>query len=147
MHGVRLELSAHLIPLMSPEDQKLYGVQTTAPVPRLDRDPSPKSSVAERKEQASFAHWLLLQNSKGADTPFEWHPLHAKSRSTPGCFDFWIGVSPVSIWIEFKRDYTCKLSEEQEEFRRKCEKRGIPAYVVYSADEAIKLVQKAGIYT
>ena len=47
------------------------------------------------------------------------------------------------ICIEFKRDRSCKLSDEQEEFRRKCEKRGIPAYVVYSADEAIELVKKA----
>jgi hypothetical protein len=92
----------------------------------------------EVTEQSQFANWLLLQNSKGADI-FEWHPLHTRSKTTPGCFDFWVGVS-TGIWIEFKRDRTCKLSDEQAEFRRKCEKRGIPAYVVYSAEEAIELV-------
>jgi hypothetical protein len=132
---------------MSSEDQKLYGsqtiAQTTVPVPELGRHPSPKSSADERKEQGIFANWLLLQNSNGADLPFEWHPLHTRSKTTPGCLDFWLGVGPVSIWIEFKRDHTCALSDAQEEFRRKCEKRGIPTYVVYSAQQAIELVQKA----
>jgi hypothetical protein len=62
-------------------------------------------------------------------------------KTTPGCFDFWVGIS-AGFYIEFKRAYSCKLSEEQEEFRRKCEKRGIPADVVYSAGEAIQLAQE-----
>jgi hypothetical protein len=64
-------------------------------------------------------------------------------KTTPGCFDFWIGVSLVSIWVEFKKDPTCKLSEEQQEFRRKCEKRGIPTYIVHSAAEAIEIMKQA----
>ena len=35
--------------------------------------------------------------------------------------------------IEFKQDYSCALSPEQEEFRLACEAQRIEHYVVYSA--------------
>jgi hypothetical protein len=133
---------------MSPADQARYAavaVPDAALAPRLDHRPSAETTSDERKEQGTFANWLLLQNSNGADLPFEWHPLHTRSKTTPGCFDFWVGAGPVSIWIEFKKDHAQKLSDAQQEFRRKCDKRGIPAYVVYNAQQAIDLVQKAGM--
>ena len=141
--GVHLQLSPHLLRLMSPEDQTRYGVvPDPAPALQLDRQPTHKTTTDERKQQSDFANWLLLRNSEVADIPFEWHPIHARSKTTPGCFDFWVGVSS-GIWIEFKADRSCKLSGEQQEFKRKCEKRGIPAYVVYSAAEAIEIVRQA----
>ena len=140
--GVRLELAPHLTRLMSREDAARYGVVPDTQITTSNKTGRCNcSDLDEKKEQGDFARWLLLQNSNGVDLPFEWHPLHAKSKTTPGCFDFWIGVGPVSIWIEFKRDHTCKLSDEQQEFRRKCEKRGIPTHVVHSAAEAIEIVQ------
>jgi hypothetical protein len=88
--GVRLAVAPHLFRLLSPEDQKLYGqtiAQTTIPVPTLGCHSSPKSSVAERKEQGDFANWLLLQNSKRdrkEKIPFVWHATHKPSKATPG---------------------------------------------------------------
>ena len=87
--GIRLSMSPHLFRLMSPEDQVRYGaVPDTAPGPRLDRHPSPKTGTAEKKEQSSFATWLLLQNSKGRKIPFSWHATHSRSEATPGTPDF-----------------------------------------------------------
>jgi hypothetical protein len=146
--GIRVELSPHLIPLTSREDQKLYGqtnIQTTAAVPKLNRQSSPKSSVAERKEQGTFASWLCLQNSNARRIPFVWHATHKPSKATPGTPDFWVGINGRSRWIEFKRDYSCELSPEQEEFRACCAYQAIEWHLVYSADEAIELVQKANV--
>jgi hypothetical protein len=47
------------------------------------------------------------------------------------------------MWLEFKRDCSCKLSPEREEFRSACEAQHVEHYVVYSADEAIKIVENA----
>jgi hypothetical protein len=47
------------------------------------------------------------------------------------------------MWLEFKRDRSCKLSPEQEEFRSACEAQRIEHHVVHSAQEAIKLVETA----
>jgi hypothetical protein len=46
------------------------------------------------------------------------------------------------MWFEFKRDDSCKLTPEQEEFRLACEAQGIEWHRVYSAAEAIRVVQK-----
>jgi hypothetical protein len=141
--GIRLALSPHLFRLMSPEDQAHYGaVPDTARGPRLDRDPSPKTGTAEKKEQGTFASWLLLQNSKGRKIPFCWHATHTRSKATPGTPDFWVGINRHSMWIEFKRDYSCDLSPEQEEFRVCCACQGIEWHLVYSAAEAIQIVEK-----
>jgi hypothetical protein len=112
MNGDSPRNGPHLLRLMGPEDQARYGaVPDTAPaVPRLNPHPSPKAGTAERKEQASFANWLLLQNSKGRKMPFSWHATNACSKATPGTPDFWVGVNRHAMWIEFKRDYSCELS-------------------------------------
>jgi hypothetical protein len=136
------EIPPHYFPLMSLEDQALYR-PSTAPDPTLDPHPPPKRNTAERKEQAQFANWLLLQNSNGKLIPWCWHATHKPSTASPGVPDFWVGVNARGLWIEFKRDYSCKLSEEQEEFRQKCEAQQIEMRVVYSAFEAIQLVQAA----
>jgi hypothetical protein len=142
----RLELSPHLIRLMNPEDQMYYRPdpnQSSAPDPKLRISPPPKRDVPERKEQADFANYLLLQNSQGRKIPFVWHATHTSSKATPGTPDFWVGINRRNMWIEFKRDYGCDLTPEQEEFRLCCEAQGIEMYVVYSAGEAIKLVEDA----
>jgi hypothetical protein len=139
---------------MSPEDQQLYGqtisqttakttTPTTIPAPKLEPHPSPKAGTAERKEQGSFANWLLLQNSNGRKIPFCWQATHTRSKATPGTPDFWVGVSGHAMWIEFKRDRSCDLSPEQDEFRVCCAYQGIEWHVVYSAGEAIAIAEKA----
>ena len=58
-------MAPHLIRLMSPEDRARYGaIPDTVLAPRLDPQPYPRPGRPERKEQASFANWLLLRNSK-----------------------------------------------------------------------------------
>jgi hypothetical protein len=116
---------------------------STAPDPKLEIHPPPKRSAAEKKEQAQFANYLLLKNSEGCDYPFCWHATHTASKATPGTPDFWVGVNRHSMWIEFKRDYSCDLSDEQELFRKRCEVQGVEWHIVYSAGEAILLVQRA----
>jgi hypothetical protein len=68
---------------------------------------------------------------------------HTRSKATPGTPDFWVGVAGRGLWLEFKRERSCKLSPEHEEFRSACEAQRIEHHVVYSADEAIKLVENA----
>ena len=144
--GIRVQMSPHLFRLMSPADQARYAavaVPDTALAPRLDHGPSAKTTSDERKEQGTFANWLLLQNSKGRKIPFSWHATHTRSKATPGTPDFWLGINGRSLWVEFKRDYSCKLSPSQEEFRFCCAYQGIEWHLVYSADEAIQLVTEA----
>lgn len=133
MATIRLADYPELARLMSVEDQRTYGPGIHPP----DEDhPPPKTDRAERKEQAQFASYCLLK-----DYPFVWHATHKPSKATPGTPDFWVGVNGASLWIEFKRDYSCKLSSDQETFRAKLEAQGLRLYLVYSALEAIELVK------
>lgn len=142
--GVRIEFSPHLIPLMNQPDKDFYqGKESTAPDPKLRIHPPGKSDIPERKQQADFANYLLLQNSKGRKIPFSWHATNARSKATPGTPDFWVGVNWRGMWIEFKKDYSCDLSPEQEEFRLCCQAQGIEMHVVYSCSEAITLIEEA----
>lgn len=75
--------------------------------------------------------------------PWCWHATHKPSTASPGVPDFWVGVNSRGIWLEFKKDYSCKLSDDQELFRKRCEAQGIEMHVVYSAFEAIQIVQEA----
>jgi hypothetical protein len=144
--GVRVELAPHLIALMSSEDQLRYAsvpnpescAQDAGKTPRKRRD------ADERREQGDFANWLLLQNSKRGPTekiPFVWHATHRPSKASVGTPDFWIGIRGRGIWIEFKRDASCELTPEQEEFRLNCAAQRVEHHVVYSAAKAIELLQ------
>jgi hypothetical protein len=157
--GIRLEQISHLLPLMSSADQARYGgvvnvardsgahgVRDDGVVHGV-RDGTPirssKRDASEKKEQGEFASWLSLQRSKGRKIPFVWHATHTRSKATPGCPDFWVGVAGRGIWFEFKRDDTCKLTTEQEEFRSACAAQHIEHYVVYSSQQAIDVVETA----
>jgi hypothetical protein len=135
--GIPVELAPHLIRLMSSEDAARYCVATTS------NKTGRRNCSNERREQGDFANWLLLQNSQGRKMPFVWHATHRASRATPGTADFWAGVNGRSLWIEFKRDQSCRLTPEQDEFRLACEAQRIEWRVVYSADEAIEIVATA----
>jgi hypothetical protein len=140
-------MAPHLLRLMSVEDQQRYGGQlnlvTTTAVPRLNTNPSLKRDADEKKEQGEFASWLSLQNSKGRRIPFCWHATHTRSKATPGVPDFWVGVAGRGLWFEFKKDRTCKLTTEQEEFRSACEAQRIEHYLVYSSQQAVDIVETA----
>jgi hypothetical protein len=126
--AIRLKDYPHLMKLLSPQDQKETGIQ-----PSHDK-PQPKTDQAERDEQAQFANYCLLHQY-----PCVWHSTHKRSTGTVGCPDFIVGVNGVTLWIEFKREGGT-LSDEQKEFGRKLETQGMRLYVVYSAGEAIELV-------
>src|SRR6516162_9884879 len=56
--GARLELSPHLLSLMSAEDQARYGGATDTTI-IVDKTPTTSRRDAdERREQATFANWL-----------------------------------------------------------------------------------------
>jgi hypothetical protein len=57
---------------MSPEDQKLHGqttAQTTAPVPKLDRRPAPRDSVAEEKGTGHLRELVAAAEQQRAQDP------------------------------------------------------------------------------
>jgi hypothetical protein len=143
--GVRLEQISHLWKLMSPADQARYGVvQQVVSSIRDTPKSSPKRDTDERKQQGDFANWLSLQNSKGRKIPYVWHATNSRSKATPGTPDFWVGINGRGLWFEFKRDSSCRLTREQEEFRSACEAQRVEHYVVHSAAEAIDIVKTAG---
>jgi hypothetical protein len=142
--GVRLENSPHLWRLMDPADQARYGVvRGTLLCIRDTPKRSPKRDAGEKKEQGDFANWLSLQWSKGRKIPYCWHAMHKPSKATVGCPDFWVGINGRGIWFEFKRDSSCRLTREQEEFRSACEAQRVEHFVVYSSQQAIELVETA----
>lgn len=130
--------------VMNSEDRARYGGVTatanTANTPNMGTT-SRKRDADERREQGDFANRLLLQNNKGRKIPWVWHATHKPSKATVGCPDFYVGINAHSMRIEFKRDNSCKLAPEQEEFRLACEAQHVEHHVVYSAQEAIELVQ------
>jgi len=140
--GIPVELAPHLTRLMSSEDAARYGVTTDTATNKITTTTTRKNAD-ERREQGDFANWLLLQNSKGRKIPFCWHATHKPSKATPGTPDFYVGINGHSIWVEFKRDQSCRLTHEQDEFRLSCEAQRIEFRVVHSAAEAIEIVDEA----
>ena len=135
--------------LMDPKDQAEFAPETLteefykrhpemAPVV-----PPPKTDRLERDEQRQFANQLLLWNSEGRRIPFVWHSTAHRSKATPGTPDFMVGINGVWLCIEFKRDYSCQLSVDQQEFCENCYAQRLVYKVVYNCAEAIKLVEEA----
>jgi hypothetical protein len=146
--GINLNEAAKLAHLMSPEDQARFGSKPLSS-DFYERHPEynpvvppPKTDKLERDEQRQFANQLLLWNSQGRKIPFVWHSTAHRSKATPGTPDFLVGINRTWLCIEFKRDYSYKLSAEQQEFCECCLAQGLVFKVVYSADEAIKLVEQ-----
>lgn len=133
--AIRIQDHPELLKLLSPEDQKLYGPGIH---PADDPHPPTKTDKLEKDEQRSFANWLLLH-----ELPFVWHSTAKRSTATPGTPDFIVGVSGVTLWIEFKRAQA-ELSEDQEKFRVLLERQKIRLFVCYSAFEAIQLLEHYG---
>jgi hypothetical protein len=134
---VRLENHPHLLRLMSASDQAKYGPGLH---PVDDPHPPPKTDKAEREEQKHFANWLLLNNLM---PPAIWHATHKPTKATLGTPDFVVPVNRLTLFIEFKRDYTCLLSPDQKAFGAALETQGHTLYVCYSAEEAIQLVKRS----
>lgn len=133
-----LERCRHLISA----DQQIALGMSTAPDPKEEIHPQPKRNSAEGKEQREFASWLAFKRAEGVRLVVVWHAMHKRSTASRGTSDFIIGVNGTVLFIEFKRDYGCELSEAQEEFRLDCEAQGVIYRVVYSAFEAIALVRE-----
>lgn len=142
--GLRLqEVPLHYFPLMSAEVRAFYGKQeSTAPDPKEEIHPEAKRGSAEGKEQGEFASWLAFQKAEGKHLVVVWHGMHKRSTATRGTPDFIVGVGGVVLFIEFKRDYGCTLTDAQEEFRLACEEQQLNFHVVYSAGAAIALVRE-----
>lgn len=135
--GWTVEQAQRFIHLMDPVDQKRYEQRLE---PGGEPVPPMKTDKLERNEQKQFAQWLNLQRDKGRRLPYYWSNMHRATGAKPGIPDFGVGTWQGWVWIEFKRDYSAPISDEQKDFLADCQARGIPGYIVYSADEAIKLV-------
>ena len=155
--GIHLQSNPQLVRLMSPEDQAryAYGPNGKIPYSNLTEEfyakhpeyapvvPPPKTDKLEREEQRHFANQLLLWNSQGRKIPWIWHSTAHRSKATPGTPDFLVGIAGKWLSIEFKRDYSCRLSDDQVEFCEACLAQKLEYHIVYSADAAIKLVEEA----
>jgi hypothetical protein len=137
MGFTRKELTPEMLRCMSPEDQKSYGPE---PRPSFEADPHPPpvTDKLEREEQRHFANWCLLHNYG-----FIWHSTAHRSKASVGCPDFVVAVNRLmpGLWIEFKRAPN-KLSEDQRKFKEILEAQGVTYWIVYSAGEAIALVEQ-----
>jgi hypothetical protein len=134
--GISRDKAAELAHLMDEKNQLVYGRpkhEEVTPPPKIDR--------LEREEQRQFASWILLKNSCGLKIPFVWHSTAHRSKATPGTPDFLVGVNRSWLCFEFKRDYSQALRPAQQEFCDACVAQGLPYYLVYSAQEAIKIVE------
>lgn len=127
-------LTPAMVHLMSPEDQARYSPE---PRPSFEEDPHPPvvTDKLEREEQRLFASDCLRKGYAVV-----WHSTAHRSKASLGCPDFVVGIKGVTLWIEFKRAPN-KLSEDQRKFKAVLEAQAIPYYLVYSAEEAIALVQ------
>jgi hypothetical protein len=133
--GISLEKAKELVHLMQdPTDQARYGDPGALPAHLVVLPP--KTDRAERDEQKQFANWLLLH-----ELPFCWHATHKRTTANLGVPDFWVGCWSGGVWIEFKR-WRSALSPEQEKFWNACVLRGIPIFLVYTAQDAIAITKK-----
>jgi hypothetical protein len=136
MGWTRKQLTAEMIAGMSPEDQIKYGPEIRASYEE-DPHPPPVTDKLEREEQRQFASWCLLHLYA-----FVWHSTKAPSRASVGCPDFIVARRGVTWWIEFKRAPN-PLTPDQKKFKETLEAQGIPYFIVYSCDEAIKLIEQS----
>lgn len=134
MGWTRNQLTPEIIAGMNPEDQLRYGHEVR-PSFEDDPHPPPVTDKLEREEQRQFANWCLLHKYACV-----WHSTAHRSKASLGCPDFIIGLNSVTLWIEFKRAPN-KLTEDQGKFKEILEAQGIPYHLVYSAGEAIALVE------
>jgi hypothetical protein len=132
--GLRIDqLTPEIIRGMSQEDQAKFGPGIHLPD---EYRPPMKTDKLERNEQRQFANWCLLKGYA-----IIWHSTAHRSKATPGAPDFALTVNSKPLAIEFKRDYSCKLSKDQEEWRALHERNGGIYRVVYSAHEAIAVTE------
>src|SRR6516165_2444613 len=115
--GVDLASASHLTRLMSSEDAARYGIVTGTGDTKNANKSSRKRPADERREQADFANWLLLQNSQGRKIPFVWHATHTRSKATPGTPDFYVGINGRSLWIEFNSLVVLPLNKTSSDSR------------------------------
>jgi VRR-NUC domain-containing protein len=131
----RSQITPELLARMKPEDSAFYspGVH---PQWSEDTHPPPKNDIPENVLQRQFANWCLDKGYRHV-----WHGTHKRSTANRGCPDFIIAAKGTTFWIEFKRPGE-DLSPDQSVFKKELEKNGVIMYVVYSAFEAIALIEK-----
>jgi hypothetical protein len=135
MGWTRKQLTPEIIGAMNADDRARYGPEVR-PSYEDDPHPPPVTDKLEREEQRQFASWCMLKGYACV-----WHSTGHRSKASLGCPDFIVGVNGSTLWIEFKRA-PLRLSEDQKIFRDTLEKQNIRYYIVYTAGEAIKLVEQ-----
>jgi hypothetical protein len=137
--GLRIEFAPHLIKLMNPQDQALYGGAPGVHPPYQEDHHAPvKTSKLERDEQGHFWNWLCFNGY--ADGTI-WHRTDKRSTGTLGTPDFVVPIWGGVLYVEFKMAGNF-LSPAQEKFQQGLEAKGHTIYVCYSCAEAIALVKQ-----
>jgi hypothetical protein len=107
------------------------------PTPEPERAPN-RTSRFERQHQGVFANHCLRKGYA-----YTWHRTDKPSTASPGTPDFIVGAHGKTHWIEFKLPGE-KLSADQEDFATRLKSQAIVLQVVYSDEEAIKMVENIG---
>lgn len=134
----RIEITPEILRLMSPEDRARYETGSPVIADSGAFDKPPAISPLERDEQRSFWQWCC---SKGLSDSVVWHSTAHRTKGTLGTPDFIVPIKGDTLYIEFKLPGN-KLSFHQERFRASLARQGITLYVVNSALEAQRLIQK-----
>jgi len=87
-------------------------------------------------EQRNFA---VEAKSRGWRTV--WHRTDKRSTANRGCPDFIVGAKSTTWWIEFKRPGEA-LRPDQAAFKKELAQNGIQMHVVFSAIEAVALIEQ-----
>jgi hypothetical protein len=113
---------------MSPADQAFFreGVMVDLVIP---------SEELEKDAQANFA---IACKERGWRPV--WHGMHKRSTANRGCPDFIVGARGTTFWIEFKRPGE-KLAPDQRVFEMQLAQNGITMFTVYSAQQAVDLIE------
>jgi hypothetical protein len=113
--------------LMSDADQKRY------------RGPQARSVDSEVVEQRNFAKACQDRGWRAV-----WHSTHKPSTANRGTPDFIVAARGQTWWIEFKRPKE-DLRPDQKAFRKQLLENGVKLYLVYSAAEAVDIIETSGM--
>ena len=130
-------MTPEIIGGMSPEDQARYGGKPGIhPDYKDDPHPPVNTGEAEKTMQKNFAVECFNRRWRPV-----WHGMHKRSTANRGCPDFIVAARGHTFWIEFKKPGE-DLSPDQATFKIELAQNGIQMYTVFSADEAVQVIEQ-----
>jgi hypothetical protein len=129
----REEVTERMKELMPESDrQQLFPTHPPSPLPHDDIDPKEDREVVAQRNFAKACKdrgWVPV-----------WHKTYKRSTANVGCPDFIVAAYSQTFWIEFKLPGE-DLRPDQAAFRKRLLQNGVQMCVVYSAQEAVDLIE------